>query len=335
VPGASSAVRRNPAVAALAVVGAALALACSPAVAAWQATAIPAPQVTAVEQSGAETFVATGKTWYRFDPATLRLEPSAGPKRLVAPSGALPDARVATGRETVGRAWLSEPTSRYAHGVLGDAIEAGSLSIVRRDGTQAVLRLGTEAVFEDIAPRVAQVAGREQIVLIKAYLDRGAALAVVDPVSATIVAESTPIGHANAWRNPAGIADYDGDGTTDIAAVRQPHVVGRLELWSFDKGRLRKTVEVSDTCNHVIGSRALALSATADFDKDGRPDLAIPSFDRRALRLIAFAPAVRDIARVAVPSRIVTDFAMVQVRGRPALLVGLEDGQLVLVRERP
>lgn len=91
--------RRNPAVAALAVVGAALALPCSSAVAAWQATAIPAPQVTAVEQSGAETFVATGKTWYRFDPDTLRLEPSTGPKRLAAPSGALPDARVATGRE--------------------------------------------------------------------------------------------------------------------------------------------------------------------------------------------------------------------------------------------
>ena len=171
--------------------------------------------------------------------------------------------------------------------------------------------------------------------LVRAYLDRGAALAVIDPVSATIIAESTPIGHANAWRNPAGIADYNGDGAVEIAAVRQPHVVGRLELWSFIDGKLTKTAEVADTSNHVIGSRALGLSATADFDGDEKPDLAIPSFDRRSLRLIAFAPSVRDIARVSLPARIVADLAIVRFRGPPEILAGLENGQLVLVHERP
>jgi hypothetical protein len=310
-------------------------VAAGPAHADWRATIIPATVANAILQVGEDAFVATGKAWFRFDPATRRLVPGTPPKPRAAPAGALPDARVAIGLDVVREAWLSDPTTRYGHGVLGDAIEAESLSILRRDGSRAVLRLGADAVFEDIAPRVAQIGGRERIVLVKAYLERGAAIAVIDPVSATIVAESTPIGRANAWRNPAGIADFDGDGSTDIAAVRQPHVVGRLELWSFVDGTLKKTAEVSDVCNHVIGSRALELSTTADFDGDGKPDLAIPSFDRRSLRMIGFAPSVRDIARVALPARVVTDLALVRLRGRPAVLAGLDNGQIVLVHDEP
>lgn len=297
----------------------------------WRVTVISAQAVSAVVQHGGAALVSTEKGWHRLDPQSLRLVTAPAPERIAAPAGALPDARVATGREIVRRAWLSDPTTRYGHGVLGDAIEAGSLTIVRRDGTKAELRLPPDAVFEDIEPRIAEIGGRERIVLVKAYLARGAAIAIIDPASASIVAETPAIGRANAWRNPAGIADYDGDGATDILAVRQPHVLGLLEMWSFIDNKLKKTGEVPDVCNHVIGKRALSLSATADFDGDGRPDLTIPSFDRHALRLIAFAPTVRDIARVALPGRVVTDLALVQVRRRPAVLAGLDNGQLVLV----
>ena len=50
------------------------------------------------------------------------------------PEGALPDGRVATGTHDIARAWLAEPTTRYDHGILGDKIEAGSLTIETRDG---------------------------------------------------------------------------------------------------------------------------------------------------------------------------------------------------------
>ncbi len=300
----------------------------------WRLDVISAPgAITAVETVDDEVLIAIGKSWFRFAGEPMRLMPAPAPHRVVPPLG-LPDARIAAGRESFTRAWLVEPTTRYRHGVLGDAIEAGGLAIEYRGQSGQTLKLGTDAVFEDIEPRVARIGGAERIVLVKSYLDRGSAVAVIDPRSASIIAETPPIGHANAWRNPAGIADYNGDGATDIAAVRQPHVVGRLELWSFIDGNLKKTVEVADVCNHVIGSRATRLSATADFDGDGRPDLAIPGFDRRSLRLIAFAPSVHDIARVALPARIVTNLALVKLNGRPAILAGLENGQLVLVRDR-
>ena len=220
--------------------------------------------VSRIETIGKEALVRIGDKLLRLAPDRIELAPATIPQRLALPDGALPDTRIATGR-TIARTWLAEPTGRYRHGVLGDAIEAGSLVIETMDGKRRTLKLGPDAVFEDLEPRIAEIGGVERIVVVKSYLDRGAALAVIDGDTATIADESPPIGHGNAWRNPAGIADYDGDGTTDIAAVRQPHVVGRLELWSWRSGKLVKTFDVTDVCNHVIGSRAIRMSATADF----------------------------------------------------------------------
>jgi hypothetical protein len=300
----------------------------------WRTVAVPTPgRATAIERSGLDVRIAIGQHWYRVAAEATRLEIASPLDRPKVPAGALPDARVAIGRNAVARAWLAEPTRRYRHGVLGDAIEAGSLVLERPDGRRDTLRLGQEAVFEDIEPRIATLNGVERIILVKSYLDRGSALAIIDADSASIIAETPPIGHPNAWLNPAGIADFNGDGITDIALVRQPHVVGRLELWSLLNGKLRKTDEVPDVSNHFIGSRALEMSFTADFDGDSRPDLAVPSLDRLTLRLIGFTPQVRDIARLRLPARIATNVGAIMFRERLALVVGLENGQLVLVHD--
>jgi hypothetical protein len=148
-----------------------------------------------------------------------------------------------------------------------------------------------------------------------------------------IVAETPPIGQPHAWLNPAGIADFDGDGKIDIALVRMPHVLGTLELWTWADKRLRKLAELADTANHVAGTRAIAMSAAADFDGDGIADLAVPSLDRSRLHIISFAPTAREIAGVALPAKVVTNIALVAVpSGPPALVAGLADGSLVVIR---
>jgi hypothetical protein len=307
--------------------------------AAWRAEFVATPgPVRAIDAAGGEVRVGIGAAWFRVEIADkgVKLVEATAPVHPALPPGALRDSRVATGRLDIARAWLADPTSRYRHGVLGDAIEAGSLIVERRDGGRDTVKLPHEAVFEDLEPRIADLDGdgREEVIVVKSYLARGSALAVVGLRAGrcAILAETPPIGHANAWLNPAGIGDFDGDGHTDIALVRQPHVVGRLELWSWRQGSLQKAAEIADVSNHFIGSRALHMSATADFDGDGKPDLAVPSLDRKSLRLVAFAPRPREIARIALPARVTTGIGLVIPGDAPAVLLGLEDGKLMLLR---
>jgi hypothetical protein len=252
------------------------------------------------------------------------------------PQGALPDGRVSTGAHDIARVWFAQPTSRYDHGILGDATEAGSLVIETRAGRRQEIKLDDDAVFEDLEPRIADIDGdgHEDIVVIKSAPKRGSSLAVIAERRGRyqIVAETPPLGAAHRWLNPAGIGDFTGGGKISIAFVRQPHVVGMLELWTWSNGDLHKTAEISDTANHVAGTRALGMSAVADFDGDGVLDLAIPSLDRSHLRIVSFAPKPREIASVALPAKAATNVARIGSGKEAALVVGLVDGSLAVLR---
>ncbi len=305
----------------------------------WRLDILPTPgPVRAIETIAGEVHVQIGGGWFQLVTRNyaVTLAATARPLPRPRPAGFLPDGRIATGRYDIARAWFSDPTDRYRHGVLGDAIEPGALTIERRDRRIESILAGEDAVFEDREPRVAELEPRrDNLILVKSYLNRGAALAVVGEREGRfrVIAETPPIGSPNRWLNPAGTADFDGDGMIDIALVRMPHVLGRLELWSWRAGALVKHSEFDGVTNHVIGSRALAMSAVADFDGDGRPDLAIPSFDRRALRLIAFTPQPRELSRIALPSPAATEAALVtDSTGRPAIVFGLENGALALAK---
>ncbi len=305
----------------------------------WHVQQIDAPaRVTAIETVDGQVQVNAGGLWYRvvLQGQDVGLNFVDRLPAAKTPEGGLPDGRVAVGTRDIARAWFAEPTDAYDHGVLGDKIEASALVIERRDGRRDTVRLNADAVFEDLEPRLVDLDGdgHDSVVVVKSYLKRGSALAVIAERKgkSDIVAETPPLGAPHQWLNPAGFADFNGDGKIDIALVRQPHVVGMLELWSWIGGTLRKTADIPDTANHIIGSRALNMSAAADFDGDKLADVAVPSHDRGALRFLSFTP-VHEIASVPLPAKAVTNLGLVAVENSPpAVVIGLADGSLVIVR---
>lgn len=215
---------------------------------------------------------------------------------LVAYPDMLPDGQVAGNRTRGGRvraAYLILPTERYGHGILGDRIEAGGFRIRTTARRRLELVLPEDSVFEDLRVRLADVDvdGRDEAVVVRSYLDRGAALAVyrIGPDRIEPLAETEPLGIPHRWLNPVGVADFDGDGRPEIALVTTPHIGGTLKLYRLEGGRLALTAERRGFSNHRIGSRELDLSAILDFNGDGVADIALPDDSRRLLRVVTFA----------------------------------------------
>lgn len=223
------------------------------------------------------------------------------------PRRKLPDTETTTRGDL--SAWLTDPTTRYAHGVLGDAIEAGGF-VVERAGRQFHVSLPQDAVFEDRRVRLEDIDGdgRPEAIVVKSTLRGGAALAVyrIDQNGVVPLAESPPIGTPNRWLNPVGVADFTGDGRPLVAAVITPHIAGSLRLYRLQGGGLVEVTRLDGVTNHVIGSRDLDLARITDIDGDGRPEIVLPSLDRMSLTAVSFTGGGgRIVARAAVPVPIV------------------------------
>ena len=251
-------------------------------------------------------------------------------ERAIAYEAQLPQSLAAHGNGDIRISWLSDATDRYQHGVLGDRLEAAALRIRRRNGAEFVLAAGNDAVFEDLTPRLADLDGNgeDEIIVVKSYLDRGAALAVIGLRAGglEILDETPPIGRRNRWLNPVGAADFDGDGRMEIAYVETPHIGGRLMIWEWHRGALRREHALTGFSNHAIGSTELGLSAIVDVDGDGLMDIAVPGRHRDRMRLIGFAGGEpEELANIPLDGTVAT--AIAPVGGH--LVFGLEDGRLM------
>lgn len=239
-------------------------------------------------------------------------------------------------RGDIARVWYVNPTKRYRHAILGDGTEAGGLRVVLRNGDPINLILPKSQVFEDRTPRLMDLDGdgTNEVITLLSSSTKGAAIAVYGVRNGQLLQLSrTPfVGRANRWRNIAGMADYNGDGFTEIAEVITPHIGGKLKFWTWRKGQLQSAASTKFFSNHAIGSREQRLSATADFDGDGHPDLAVPGGNRRSLHLIGFnigpgsASKLRQIAKFTFKSEITHPIVIHRGKTSPSISVGLADG---------
>ncbi|MEL6766844.1 MAG: VCBS repeat-containing protein [Pseudomonadota bacterium] len=190
-------------------------------------------------------------------------------------------------------AGFSDATDRYPHGALGDAWEPGGLRVAATlpDGTalgpcEAVVILPETRVFEDLAPRLADVTGDglTDAIVIEADSAKGAQLAVYGIRDGQLakVAATPFIGRANRWLAPAAIADFTGDGIDEVAYVETPHIGGTLRLWSFGGAEAREIAAYAGVSNHRFGALEI-VSALRRCERDETPVLLIPDQQWRAI----------------------------------------------------
>lgn len=199
----------------------------------------------------------------------------------------------------------AQPVTHYGHFALGRPHEYAQVTVTAVDGKTLSLTLPQHQVFEDLAPRRVQLDAGGPVEWLTIISERGIgarlALLGVESGGLRITALSAAIGTTNRWLNPVGVADLDGDGQAEVAAVITPHIGGTLKIYRRVGNVLQEVAAEFGFSNHVYGSTELQLSAplrTADGMR-----LLVPDRHRKAMRVVRLHnDRLIDAARCELPA---------------------------------
>ncbi|MGY8824055.1 MAG: hypothetical protein ACKVJG_08975, partial [Candidatus Latescibacterota bacterium] len=279
--------------------------------------------------------LADGRLAYIAANGDLVLVENTGRQRLAI--NAMLDARILVD-ENERLLLYNQPTGRYEHGVLGDAVEAGGVVLVAtRGGLRIVAQIefAPSLVGEGIMPLWVDWDGdgRRDIIVTLSDDTHGARIAAFsEDGSALGLGEAFNQGFR--WRHQLAFAPFASDGVEELAVVRTPHIGGVVEFYRRRGRDMERVAQLDGYTSHVIGTRNLDMALAGDFDGDGALELLLPNQALTHLGAVGRrGDGARLIWQVALGGRATTNLTAAELSdGR--LLVGMgHDGQILRVWE--
>lgn len=235
------------------------------------------------------------------------------------------------GAEGIAAARYEAPVDRYGHFALGRPHEYSRVTVTTDAGHTVMFNLPENEVFEDLTPRIVRLAAGEpeEILAIVSRRDSGSRLMMfrLGGGRLELSAQSLAIGTPMRWLNPVGVADLDGDGRAEIAAVITPHIGGTLKVYRKQRKDLVEISALGGFSNHVYRTSELALSTPVLIA--GKMRLLVPDAARVQLRVVGLENGrLVEVGRCPLASPVTGAMKVIS----PAdVSVGLLSGRQVIV----
>ncbi|HEY5728410.1 MAG TPA: hypothetical protein VIS72_00050 [Anaerolineales bacterium] len=223
---------------------------------------------------------------------------------------------------------LTQPTTRYDHGIAGDDLEASAIMLLETEPELRVIQTITIAdldVIEGISAIWTDIDndGARDIIVTLSNNITGARI-VAYREDGTLLAESEPIGLGHRWRHQIALAQFEPNEPPLLVDVRTPHIGGIVEFLEFNDGKLVSVREYKGFSTHSIGSRNLDSALAGDFNNDGIIELLAPDQRHINLSIISMDGAV---ATLPLDSVLTSNLTATELEGK--LYVGAgTDGKL-------
>ena len=262
----------------------------------------------------------------------LRVEP--GGDSL--PATALPDARAAMSSGGT-LAIPTGPTGSYDHGILGDDLEAGSISLLRPRGKPEIVQeIHPESggVFELLTPLWFEAGGpegEELLAVAESTPEGGRRISAYRP-DGSLAAAGPFVGEPMRWRHLLAAGPFGPGGEVELAVTRTPHTDAITEFYRPDlqSGELKLSATGPGYPSHTLYSRNLDAARAGDLDGDGRWELLLPGTSYDTLAAVRHTRSGVETAwTLRVGGNLTTNIGSVAgASGRVSVAVGRTDGVL-------
>jgi hypothetical protein len=233
---------------------------------------------------------------------------------------------------------LSDPTDQYQHGVLGDALEATSVTTVQFSDVPAVIRkfsVPADWVIESILPIWSDWDGdgEREILLTLSNSSSGSKLVLYDE-NGNVLAESLPIGKGFRWRHALTIAAFGENGERLLVDVQTPHIGGVVSFYSWDKeNKLLKTeATLEGYSTHDIGSRAMQMYTLLIDDQNEQVLLILPNQSKTELAALRFASGkIHEEWRIPLGGKLSGNLELIEENGVQSIRTIVDNNREVLL----